>query len=80
VLALLEHADVLMENYKVGGLARYGLGYEQLKDRFPAARVLLDHWFRTDRPVCAKRAGYDFLIQGMGGIMSITGANRMASR
>jgi crotonobetainyl-CoA:carnitine CoA-transferase CaiB-like acyl-CoA transferase len=72
VFALLEHADVLIENYKVGGLARYGLGYEQLKDRFPRLVYCSITGFGQTGPY-AQRAGYDFLIQGMGGIMSITG-------
>jgi crotonobetainyl-CoA:carnitine CoA-transferase CaiB-like acyl-CoA transferase len=72
VLALLEHADVLVENYKVGGLARYGLGYEQLKDRFPRLVYCSITGFGQTGPY-ANLAGYDFLIQGMGGIMSITG-------
>jgi crotonobetainyl-CoA:carnitine CoA-transferase CaiB-like acyl-CoA transferase len=72
VLALLEHADVLVENYKVGGLAKYGLGYEQLKDRYPRLVYCSITGFGQTGPY-AHRAGYDFLIQGMGGIMSVTG-------
>jgi crotonobetainyl-CoA:carnitine CoA-transferase CaiB-like acyl-CoA transferase len=72
VLSLLEHADVLVENYKVGGLARYGLGYEQLKERFPRLVYCSITGFGQTGPY-ANRAGYDFLVQGMGGIMSITG-------
>ena len=43
--------DVLVENFKVGDLARYGLGYEQLAGRVPAAGLLLDHRLRPDRPL-----------------------------
>ncbi|KCB29875.1 CoA-transferase family III protein [Bordetella hinzii CA90 BAL1384] len=69
---LLGRADVLVENYKVGGLAKYGLAYEQLKDRYPGLVYCSVTGFGQTGPY-AKRAGYDFLIQGMGGIMSLTG-------
>ncbi|WP_447919635.1 CaiB/BaiF CoA transferase family protein [Achromobacter aegrifaciens] len=69
---LLGHADVLVENYKVGGLARFGLDYAQLKDRYPRLVYCSITGFGQTGPY-AKRAGYDFLIQGMGGIMSLTG-------
>jgi crotonobetainyl-CoA:carnitine CoA-transferase CaiB-like acyl-CoA transferase len=72
VLDLLEHADVLVENYKVGGLEKYGLGYDQLKARFPRLVYCSITGFGQTGPY-AHRAGYDFLIQGMGGIMSLTG-------
>lgn len=72
VLKLVEKADVLIENYKVGGLKAYGLSYEQLKDRFPRLVYCSITGFGQTGPY-APRAGYDFLIQGMGGIMSITG-------
>ncbi len=72
VLRLLEQADVLIENYKVGGLSAYGLSYEQLKDRFPRLIYCSITGFGQTGPY-AGRAGYDFLIQGMGGIMSLTG-------
>jgi crotonobetainyl-CoA:carnitine CoA-transferase CaiB-like acyl-CoA transferase len=72
VLKLVEKADVLIENYKVGGLQAYGLSYEQLKDRFPRLVYCSITGFGQTGPY-APRAGYDFLIQGMGGIMSITG-------
>jgi len=72
VLRLLERADVLIENYKVGGLAAYGLAYAQIKDRFPRLIYCSITGFGQTGPY-AKRAGYDFLIQGMGGIMSLTG-------
>lgn len=72
VLRLLEHCDVLVENYKVGDLERYGLAYGQLKDRFPRLVYCSITGFGQTGPY-AKRAGYDFLAQGMGGIMSLTG-------
>jgi crotonobetainyl-CoA:carnitine CoA-transferase CaiB-like acyl-CoA transferase len=72
VLKLIEKADVLIENYKAGGLKAYGLSYEQLKDRFPQLVYCSITGFGQTGPY-APRAGYDFLIQGMGGIMSITG-------
>jgi crotonobetainyl-CoA:carnitine CoA-transferase CaiB-like acyl-CoA transferase len=72
VLRLLERADVLLENFKVGGLAAYGLAYEQLRDRFPRLVYCSITGFGQTGPY-AHRAGYDFLIQGMGGIMSLTG-------
>ncbi|RZF23527.1 CoA transferase, partial [Paraburkholderia sp. UYCP14C] len=69
---LIAHADVLVENYKVGGLARYGLAYEQIKDRYPRLVYCSITGFGQTGPY-ASRPGYDFLIQGMGGIMSLTG-------
>jgi crotonobetainyl-CoA:carnitine CoA-transferase CaiB-like acyl-CoA transferase len=72
VLALAAKADVLVENYKVGGLARYGLDYASLKDRFPSLIYCSITGFGQTGPY-AHRAGYDFLMQGMGGMMSITG-------
>lgn len=72
LLELLERADVLVENYKVGGLSKYGLSYSQLKDRFPRLVYCSITGFGQTGPY-AHRAGYDFLIQGMGGIMSLTG-------
>lgn len=72
VFQLLARADVLVENYKVGSLARYGLAYEQLKERFPRLVYCSVTGFGQTGPY-AQRPGYDFLIQGMGGIMSLTG-------
>lgn len=69
---LLEHADVLVENYKVGTLAKYGMDYEQLKEQYPQLIYCSITGFGQTGPY-ASRAGYDFLIQGMGGIMSLTG-------
>src|SRR6516225_1332172 len=69
---LIGHSDVLVENYKVGGLARYDLAYEQIKDRYPRLIYCSVTGFGHTGPY-ASRPGYDFLIQGMGGIMSLTG-------
>lgn len=69
---LLAKADILIENYKVGGLKAYGLSYEQLKEKFPRLIYCSITGFGQTGPY-APRAGYDFLIQGMGGIMSLTG-------
>jgi len=70
---LIAQCDVLTENFKVGGLTRYGLGYEQLKAEFPGLVYCSITGFGQTGPY-APRAGYDFLAQGLGGIMSITGA------
>lgn len=72
IMQLLETADVLIENYKVGGLKTYGLAYDQIKERFPRLVYCSITGFGQTGPY-ATRAGYDFLIQGMGGIMSLTG-------
>jgi crotonobetainyl-CoA:carnitine CoA-transferase CaiB-like acyl-CoA transferase len=72
LLGLLETADVLIENYKVGDLARYGLAYADLKERFPRLVYCSITGFGQTGPD-AHRAGYDFVVQGMGGVMSITG-------
>ncbi len=69
---LLARCDILVENFKVGGLAKFGLGYDDLKDRFPRLVYCSITGFGQTGPY-APRAGYDFLAQGIGGIMSITG-------
>ncbi|WP_225767512.1 CaiB/BaiF CoA-transferase family protein [Inquilinus sp. Marseille-Q2685] len=69
---LVAKADVLVENYKLGDLARYGFGYDDLKDEFPALVYCSITGFGQTGPYAA-RAGYDYLIQAMGGIMSLTG-------
>lgn len=69
---LVRDADILIENFKVGGLAKYGLDYETLKEINPRLIYCSITGFGQDGPY-AKRAGYDFLIQGMSGLMSITG-------
>jgi len=72
VRKLAASADVLIENFKVGGLAKYGLDYESLKAINPRLIYASITGFGQDGPY-ANRAGYDFLVQGMGGAMSITG-------
>ena len=69
---LARHSDVLLENFKVGDLARFNLDYEKLKAINPRLVYCSITGFGQTGPY-AKRAGYDFLIQGMGGLMSITG-------
>ena len=69
---LARDADVVLENYKVGQLRRYGLDYDSLKELNPDIVYCSVTGFGQDGPY-AHRAGYDFLIQGMGGLMSITG-------
>jgi len=72
VRKLAASADVLIENFKVGGLAKYGLDHASLKAVNPRLIYASITGFGQDGPY-ANRAGYDFLIQGMGGPMSITG-------
>jgi crotonobetainyl-CoA:carnitine CoA-transferase CaiB-like acyl-CoA transferase len=69
---LAREADVVLENYKVGQLKRYGLDYASLKSVKPDLVYCSITGFGQDGPY-AHRAGYDFLIQGMGGLMSVTG-------
>jgi crotonobetainyl-CoA:carnitine CoA-transferase CaiB-like acyl-CoA transferase len=70
---LAKTADVVIENFKVGGLAKYGLDYAGLKQVNPKLVYCSITGFGQDGPY-AKRAGYDFMIQAMGGLMSLTGA------
>jgi crotonobetainyl-CoA:carnitine CoA-transferase CaiB-like acyl-CoA transferase len=72
VRALIADADVVVENYKVGGLVKYGLDPANLRAANPRLVVCSITGFGQDGPY-AHRAGYDFIIQGMGGIMSLTG-------
>ncbi len=72
VLRLVERADVLLENYKVGTLARYGLDHESLARRNPRLIQVSITGFGQTGPWRA-RPGYDFLIQALSGLMSITG-------
>lgn len=72
VRALIKDADILIENFKVGGLAKYGLDYDSVKELNPRLIYCSITGFGQDGPY-AKRAGYDFLLQGMSGLMSITG-------
>jgi len=69
---LVVHCDVVLENFKVGHLKRYGLDYDSLKAIKPDLVYCSITGFGQDGPY-AHRAGYDFLIQGMGGLMSVTG-------
>ncbi|MBX9763442.1 MAG: CoA transferase [Pseudomonadaceae bacterium] len=72
VRELVQSCDVLLENFKVGGLAAYGLDYASLKAINPRLIYCSITGFGQDGPY-AKRAGYDFMIQGLGGLMSLTG-------
>ena len=69
---LIRDADVVIENFKVGGLARYGLDYDSLKPLNPGLIYCSITGFGQDGPY-AHRAGYDYIIQGMSGLMSVTG-------
>jgi crotonobetainyl-CoA:carnitine CoA-transferase CaiB-like acyl-CoA transferase len=69
---MIGECDVLAENFKVGDLAKFGLGYEQIKAAFPRLVYCSITGFGQTGPY-APRAGYDLLAQGMGGVMSITG-------
>lgn len=72
VRALAGKCDVLVENFKVGGLARYGLDYASLHAQLPRLVYCSITGFGQTGPY-KQRAGYDYLIQGMGGLMSVTG-------
>jgi len=72
VRRLVATADVLIENFKLGGLKKYGLDYDSLRKLNPRLVYCSITGFGQDGPY-APRAGYDFIIQGMGGLMSITG-------
>lgn len=72
VRRLVADADILVENFKVGGLAKYGLDYDSLSKVNPKLIYCSITGFGQDGPY-AHRAGYDFMIQGMGGIMDLTG-------
>lgn len=73
VRRLVADADVVIENFKVGGLARYGLDYASLSKVNPRLVYCSITGFGQTGPY-AHRAGYDFIIQGMAGLMSVTGA------
>lgn len=73
VRKLVATADVLIENFKLGGLKKYGLDYETLREKNPRLVYCSITGFGQDGPYAA-RAGYDFIIQAMAGMMSITGA------
>ncbi len=72
VRRLVADADVVIENFKVGGLAKYGLDWESLREVNPRLIYCSITGFGQDGPY-AHRAGYDFIIQGMSGLMSVTG-------
>ena len=69
---LIARSDILVENFKVGALAKYGLGYDQLHTEFPRLIYCSITGFGQTGPY-APRPGYDSLIQAMGGVMSLTG-------
>ena len=69
---LLEDTDILVENFKVGALAKYGLGFEQVHAKYPGIIYCSITGFGQTGPY-APRPGYDSLIQAMGGVMSLTG-------
>lgn len=69
---LAAKADVIIENFKVGGLEKYGLDYESVRAENPSVIYCSITGFGQTGPY-ARRAGYDFLVQAMGGFMSVTG-------
>lgn len=69
---LLESSDILIENFKVGGLEKYGLGYAQLKDKHPKLIYCSITGFGQSGPLAAE-PGYDLMAQAMGGLMAVTG-------
>jgi len=73
VRRLVADADVVIENFKVGGLAKYGLDWESLRAVNPRLIYCSITGFGQTGPY-AQRAGYDFIVQGMAGLMSVTGA------
>ncbi|GAB5388314.1 MAG: CaiB/BaiF CoA-transferase family protein [Alphaproteobacteria bacterium] len=72
LLDLMAKADIVVENFKTGGLAKYGLDYTDLSSRFPSLIWCSITGFGHTGPY-ADRAGYDIMIQATGGIMSVTG-------
>jgi crotonobetainyl-CoA:carnitine CoA-transferase CaiB-like acyl-CoA transferase len=73
VRELAKRSDIVLENFKVGTLERYGLGQKQLRELNPKLIYCSITGFGQDGPM-ADNAAYDFMIQGMGGLMSVTGA------
>lgn len=73
VIDLIREADVVIENFKLGGLVQFGLDYESVKAINPRCIYCSITGFGQDGPYAA-RAGYDFIVQGMGGIMDLTGS------
>ncbi|CAM4034155.1 CaiB/BaiF CoA transferase family protein [Bordetella bronchialis] len=72
LLQLLEHADVLVENFKIGTMERWGIGYDALSRRFPRLVWCRVSGFGADGPL-GGLAGYDAAVQAMSGIMSVNG-------
>lgn len=72
VRELAKRADVAIENYKVGGMTKFGLDYHALRAVNPRIVYCSITGFGQDGP-CAERPGYDYLFQGLGGLMSVTG-------
>jgi len=72
LIKLIKDADILIENFKVGGLKKYGLDYDSLAAENPRLIYCSITGFGQDGPY-AHRAGYDYIIQGMSGLMSVTG-------
>ncbi|MBC7139505.1 MAG: CoA transferase [Defluviimonas sp.] len=72
VRRLVAEADILIENFKVGGLRKYGLDHDSLREANPRLIYCSITGFGQDGPY-AHRAGYDYIIQGMSGLMSVTG-------
>ena len=72
VIELIQGSDILIENFKVGGLKKYGLDYESLNAKNKELIYCSITGFGQDGPY-STRAGYDYIIQGMSGLMSITG-------
>ncbi|NYT62538.1 CoA transferase [Alcaligenaceae bacterium] len=72
VREMAKHCDILIENFKVGGLKKYGLDYDSIKAINPRLVYCSITGFGQTGPM-AELPGYDFMIQGMGGLMSITG-------
>ncbi len=70
--ALIEKSDVVIENFKVGNLEKYGLSYDQIKDKYPSLIYCSISGFGQNGPL-AKEPGYDFLAQAMAGLMASTG-------
>lgn len=71
--SFLKDADILIENFKLGSLEKLGLGYEQLKNKYPRLIYCSITGFGQTGPM-ASEPGYDFMIQGLSGFMSVTGA------
>lgn len=72
IYRLLENTDVLIENFKVGGLEKYGLSYEQLKEKYPGLIYCSISGFGQTGP-SAFEPGYDFMAQGFAGLMAANG-------